>query len=140
MSLPSERRNGGTLLGEVVGHGGCWVKANLFLRVSSPTWQPPGVDRTRLSESEFGKGPLPYKETLVYHPSLFPTLEGHKARKRRSRCLMASKPDDKAFWYLSGTGNLLNLLHAIKGAIAQWGRGNPRSPNAGSSCSILMLH
>lgn len=53
---------------------------------------------------------------------------------------MASKPDDKAFWYLSGTGNLLNLLHAVKGAIAQWGRGNPCSPNAGSSCSIFMLH
>lgn len=114
------------------------VKANLFLRISSPTWQPPAVDRARLNESEFGKGPLPHKETLVHPASLFPAPEGHKARKRRrSRCLKASKPDNKAFWYLSGTGNLLNLLHAVKAATAQWGRGNPRSPNAGSSIFIL---
>ena len=66
MSLPSERRDDGTLLGEVI--CGVWVKANLFLRMSSPAWQPPAVDRARLNEGEFGKGPLARKETLVHPP------------------------------------------------------------------------
>lgn len=58
-----------------------WVKANLFLRMSSPTWQPPAVARARLNEGKFGKGPLACKETLVHPPPSSQHLRDIKLEK-----------------------------------------------------------